>query len=146
MIVISSSLFGLSVNLSLAGRYFGGEFKESFLPKEKYPGIVFIALAEAEGLFVSKGALFIDSRSREEYSAGHILGAVSVPYDEKREILAPADFGTSPDKTVVVYCHGGDCKMSVNLAKVLSTSGFKNIKIYSGGWAEWVSARLPVEK
>jgi rhodanese-related sulfurtransferase len=146
IIVISSFLFGLGVNLSLVGRYFGGEFKQSFFERDNYPGIAFISLAETEDLFVSRGALFIDSRSPEEYSAGHILGAVSVPYDRKRRSLTPADLGVPPDKTVVVYCHGGDCQMSVNLAKVFSTSGFKNIKIYTGGWAEWEAARLPQEK
>ena len=124
----------------------GGEFRDGFFLKEEHPGIAFIAVAEAEDLFASRTALFIDSRSRKEYEAGHIPGAVSVPYDAGKKSPTPADLAVPQDRTLVVYCHGGGCQMSISLAKALSSSGFKDIKIYAGGLAEWESLRLPMEK
>ena len=146
MIVVGASLLGLGWNFPLVKRYIRGEFRLNFLAPEKFPGIAFITLAEAEDLFAGRQALFVDSRSTEEYSAGHILGAVNIPYEEKKAKEAVAGLGIPTNRTIVVYCHGGDCQMSVSLAKILQEAGFKTIKIYSGGWAEWAAAGLPEEK
>ncbi len=145
-IAAGTSLLGIGWNLPLAKRFLKGEFRQSFLAPEKYPAISFITLSEAQDLFAERGALFVDSRSAEEYADGHILGAVSIPYDEKRAKERAVDLGIAKDRTIVVYCHGGDCQMSIGLAKILQEAGFKTIKIYSGGWAEWAAAGLPVEK
>ncbi len=146
IIAACASVLGLGWNFPLLKRYLRGEFRQSFLAPEKYPGIAFISLAEAQDLFVGGQALFVDSRSREEYSAGHILGAINIPFEEKKAKETVGKLGIPASKMIVVYCHGGDCQMSIGLAKLLSSAGFKTIKIYSGGWAEWAAAGLPVEK
>ena len=50
-----------------------------------------------------------------------------------------------PDKRLVVYCQGGDCQTSQSLARLLHDRGFKDIRIYGGGWTEWSAAGLPAE-
>jgi rhodanese-related sulfurtransferase len=146
IIAACASVLGLGGNFPLLKRYLQGEFRQSFLAPEKYPGLAFISLAEAQDLFVGRQALFVDSRSSEEYSAGHILGAINIPLEEKKAKETVERLGIPPSRIIVVYCHGGDCQMSIGLARLLSTAGFKAIKIYSGGWAEWAAAGLPVEK
>jgi rhodanese-related sulfurtransferase len=44
----------------------------------------------------------LDVRPREEYEAGHIPGAVSIPLDELADHLAELP----PDQEIVAYCRG----------------------------------------
>lgn len=51
------------------------------------------------------GALIIDVRTQSEYDAGHIDGAIHIPYD----VIAEQISGHTTDKQqqIVVYCHSG---------------------------------------
>jgi rhodanese-related sulfurtransferase len=146
-IVALSCLLGAAVNFSLVRRFFAGEFRDSFLLREKYPGIRLITLAETEDLFASGSeAVFVDSRSRREFAAGHIPGALTIPLEENRESLPEGVLAYPPDQTLVVYCEGGDCQTSLALARLIHDRGFRDIRIFTGGWAEWAASGLPVEQ
>lgn len=86
------------------------------------------------------GQVIIDARPVELYNIGHIPTAISIP----------ADSGSLPnspkEKKTIVYCSGMGCKDSSNLAKRLKENGWKNVKIYEGGWEEWVITGHEVEK
>lgn len=145
-ILILSSIIGLGANFHLIKKYLQREFRQSFLSSEKFPAITFISLPEAEELFVSKEAIFIDSRPKADYWEGHILGALSIPFEQQKDKEALVELGLLPDKSLVVYCDGGACQSSVELAKSLAAYGFKSIKVFFGGWVEWVQAGLPISK
>lgn len=145
LILLISSIFGAAANFSLVRRFFAGEFKPGFLAPEEFPGIRFITLAEAEDLFARRGAVFVDSRSREESDAGHIPGALNIPLEESRDRLDGEILPYPPDQILVIYCEGGDCQTSISLAKLIHAQGFRDIRIFTGGWAEWSAAGLPVE-
>lgn len=145
-ILLLSCILGFSVNFSLIKRFVKGEFDQSFISAKKYPHISFIALAEAEDLFISQKALFIDSRREEAYASGYILGALNIPYEDGEEELRLEHFDLTPDKTLVVYCDGSECQSSIHLAKFLHERGYKDIRVFFGGWQEWVEAGLPVEE
>ncbi len=150
MIAIAALSFviGTAVNFSLVRRFFGGEFRQGFIDREKYPDIRYITLAEAEELF-SRGqeaAVFIDSRRRDDFVAGHIPGSWSIPLEDHRKDLPNGFLSFAPDKTLVVYCEGGDCQTSTALAKRIQAEGFRDIRIFSGGWGEWSEAGLPAEE
>ncbi len=147
-VVALSVVLGTAVNFSLVRRFFSGEFRQGFVDREKYPGIRYITLAEAEDLFShgQEAALFIDSRSREEYAAGHIPGALSLALEEHAGGLAEGEVAAPVEKPIVVYCEGGDCATSTAMAKWISARGFQDVRIFSGGFAEWAAAGLPVEK
>ena len=51
---------------------------------------------------VAKGAVLVDVRSKEEFDAGHVDGAINVPVDT----VASHDFGKK-DAPLVVYCGSG---------------------------------------
>jgi rhodanese-related sulfurtransferase len=96
------------------------------------------------------GLLFIDSRSRDEFSAGHIPGALPVPLEElQRSGMTEAGPGPSLPlafpgaQTLVVYCEGGDCRTSLALARIIHDRGYADIRVFSGGWLEWSAAGLP---
>lgn len=97
--------------------------------------------------FVDAGAaLLIDARDAHEFEEGHIPGALNLPYDEavtdpaRLESLAPLD------RPIVVYCGGGTCEVSLNLANELYYSvGYSKVAVYMGGYPEWVEHGLEVE-
>ncbi len=145
LIILASALLGLSAHFPLFQKFLKGEFRESLFSSAQYPGIVLIGLAQAEELFVRREALFIDSRPENKFEEGHTLGARSVPLEEnKKKLKAPLDVPL--DRTIVVYCEGGDCQDSLALAKMLHEQGYTKILVFTGGWAEWVSTGNPTDK
>ncbi len=134
------------VHSPLIKRFVRGEFRQSFFQAAEYPGVRMITLAEAEDLWAAGEALVIDARAGELYAQGHVPRARNIPADGSgnafpREILDRPD-----DMTIVVYCEGGACQSSLALAKRLHDEGFKDIRVFSGGWEEWTKAGLPEEK
>jgi len=140
-----SVILGLSLNYSLVRRYFQDEFSHGFISEEDYPNITFITLPEAEDLFLQGGAAFIDSRTSDKFGSGRILGAVNIPFegDHTEDSLENLTFPSG--KTLVIYCDGSECQSSVLLAKVLHDRGFVSLKVFFGGWEEWLQEGLPIE-
>jgi rhodanese-related sulfurtransferase len=77
-------------------------------------------------------------RPREEYEAGHIEGAQSIPIDELEQHLAqiPAD------REVVAYCRGPFCVYAHDAVRRLQSAG-RSAKRLDIGWPEWRLAGLP---
>lgn len=82
----------------------------------------------------------LDVRPVEEYRAGHIPGALSVPLEHLKEILAklPAD------KEIVAYCRGPYCILAVQAVEVLREMGFKAIRLEESV-QDWRAMGFPVE-
>lgn len=79
--------------------------------------------------------VWVDARSREEFEAGHIAGAVWL-YEGEWEALLD-DFLDEWDgrQVVVAYCGAGDCKASQSVAKRLKQEvGVEKIVVLRGGW------------
>lgn len=140
-----SVILGGALHFRLVKRYFAGEFREGFVDAGRYPGIAFIGRAEVEELFQAGGAVLVDSRTAAEYAAGHIPGAVNAPLDSPERALADLAAGRPLGRPIVVYCEGGDCQTSTAAARLIHDRGFRDVRVYQGGWADWLSAGLPVE-
>jgi rhodanese-related sulfurtransferase len=84
--------------------------------------------------------IVLDARPADEYRAGHIPGAVSLPLDqlERRLEELPAD------KEVVAYCRGPYCVMSYDVVEALRARGRRARRLVDG-FPEWRAAGLPVE-
>jgi rhodanese-related sulfurtransferase len=82
--------------------------------------------------------VLIDVRPGEEYAAGHIDGARSIPIDELDARLAelPAD------REVVAYCRGPFCAYAHDAVRRLRGSGRRSRRL-ADGWPEW---RLAAER
>ena len=78
---------------------------------------------------VAKGAMLVDVRSKEEFDAGHIEGAVNVPVDT----VGAHDFGAK-DTVLVVYCGSG--ARSARAASTLVGAGFTQVHDL-GAMANW---------
>ena len=105
-----------------------------------------VKLATVKQFFDARAAVIVDARTPEEYAAGHIQGAVSLPFDDvarDQSLLRRFDAGGKP---TIVYCGGGDCELSRDLAGLLLDAGQKKMLVYMGGYPEWEQAGYPVGK
>ncbi len=84
-------------------------------------------------------AIVLDVRPEEEYLAGHIPGAVSVPLDQ----LATRLEELPREKEVVAYCRGPYCFMAFEAVRLLRARG-REARRLEDGFPEWKSAGLPV--
>lgn len=89
---------------------------------------------EAEVL-IQEGAQLIDVRTPEEYVAGHMEGAVSIPLDTLRENLSRID----RNKPVYLYCHSGT--RSYYGARLLMENGFSEVRHLAGGFGFYDTVR-----
>jgi rhodanese-related sulfurtransferase/DNA-binding transcriptional ArsR family regulator len=85
-------------------------------------------------------AVLLDVRPAEEYDAGHLPMARSVPLNEIRQGLK----ALSPEIEVVAYCRGPFCRWSDEAIELLRAKGFKASKL-SYGIAEWQAAGFTPE-
>jgi rhodanese-related sulfurtransferase len=90
-------------------------------------------------------ALVLDAREPSEYAAGHIPGAVNLPYDQVAGNLQRLEQLDTAGRPVVVYCGGGSCEMSLSLAWDLVTAGQTRVAVYKGGYPDWTDAGFPTE-
>jgi thiosulfate/3-mercaptopyruvate sulfurtransferase len=115
-----------------------------FVPRERSGDV-----ASAEELLERLGderLVLVDARVGERYRgevepidavAGHIPGAVNVPYTECGRI------GELEGDDVVVYC-GSGITAAVDVLE-LARRG-RRARLYPGSWSEWSSRGLPVER
>ena len=84
--------------------------------------------------------VLVDVRPTEEYEAGHIDGARSIPIDELEQRLAelPAD------REVVAYCRGPFCAYAHDAVRRMQTAGLRARRLEEG-WPEWRLAGKPVQ-
>jgi len=104
-----------------------------------------VPLAEAEKLFAHQAAVFLDARSKPEYDAGHIQGAVNLPWHEVEQRFMAVAEGISPDRPIITYCDGEACALSKDLALFLKEMGYEKVRVLVNGWSLWRDAGLPVE-
>ena len=92
-----------------------------------------ISMEEAKGrLETEKGYILVDVRTPEEYSEGHIPGAINIP----NETIADKVPEELPDKNqlIFVYCRSG--RRSKEASGKLAAMGFSNI-VEIGGIIDW---------
>jgi rhodanese-related sulfurtransferase len=87
------------------------------------------------------GVVVLDVRPAEEYAAGHIPGAISIPVDELAERVAELP----NDAEVVAYCRGAYCVLAYDAVRLLHARGRKAVRL-TDGMLEWRLAELPVDK
>jgi len=103
----------------------------------------FKELAPAHGvLLINKGAAVLDLRSRDEFSAGHVIGARNIPLDELDARMGELE----PHKAgpLLLVCKNGES--AGGAAARLAKQGFQQLTVLKGGIAAWQQEHFPLER
>ena len=102
-------------------------------------GLEPVTLGELRRRLRDGSATVIDVRPREEYQAGHIPGALSLPVPELSRRL-----GELPRRReIIAYCRGPYCLFSLDAVTLLRKKGFRARRAHEG-LPDWRLAGLPV--
>jgi rhodanese-related sulfurtransferase/predicted transcriptional regulator len=82
----------------------------------------------------------LDVRPADEFSAGHLPGAINIPIQELEKRLRELP----KRKEIIAYCRGPYCLMSYDAVSLLRKKGIKARRL-EAGLPEWRAAGLPVE-
>lgn len=88
-------------------------------------------LEEEEFRVQSKNQQLIDTRERESFNAGHIMGARNFPYSMLKEV------GQSLRKDRPIYLYAQTKGMEARSVNILYKQGFRNIYVLKGGFDQW---------
>ena len=92
-----------------------------------------------------RGAIFIDARVEEDYSAGRIKGAVSLPVWQFEELKQEFKDEFPTHMMIVTYCSGRECDDSHVLAQRLLDEGYTDVMVFIDGYPGWEEEGFPIE-
>lgn len=108
--------------------------------------------AKTVAQLLQAGATYVDTRTDAEFKAGHVPGAVLVPYGEKS--AKDADFDAAQDKfdlaklgndrdaLLVFACNGPECWKSFKASSAAVKAGYRKVHWFRGGFPEWRSSGM----
>jgi len=110
--------------------------------------------AQARAVYDDEGResgaiLFVDARDEAKYRSGHIPGAILLDQYRFSHYWSSVEGQVLGAFVVVVYCDGGDCEDSINLAQTLKQDmGLLDdrVFIYRGGMKDWEQQGREVER
>ncbi len=159
IIAILSAVLGLGINsIHPNGIPYGGKYRElssgdgPIVPPSAQKGDPpFIAIDVAEMEHSNSNTLFVDARSPEEFNCGTIPGAINIPFeylpdDNLDQYFDSALGGVTKDFSIITFCSGEECDLSLHLGRNLQALGYTNIAIFFGGAREWEKFGLPMER
>lgn len=88
----------------------------------------------------AREVIILDARPANEYAAGHIPGAVSVPIDELQRRLRQLP----RSRPYVAYCRGPYCVYADQAVEQLRAAG-RRARRLATGFPEWKAAGMPIE-
>jgi rhodanese-related sulfurtransferase/biotin operon repressor len=84
--------------------------------------------------------IVLDVRPPEEFQAGHLPRAISIPLSQLRSRLRKLP----KRREIVAYCRGPYCVMAIDAVQLLRAEGYRAHRL-DDGIAEWRARGLPVE-
>ena len=105
-------------------------------------GITRVSAAGAQEMLRWAGVTVLDVRTPQEFSAGHIQGAMLLPVDELPRRIA--ELFPAKQKKILVYCRAGS--RSAAASRVLRKNGFEQVADLQGGIMDWMGNGFPTVK
>jgi len=103
-----------------------------------------ITLAQAKALY-DQGVIFVDSRSPQQFAEKQIEGALNLPLEFLEGGARPDALNIiDPGAKVVIYCSGGDCHASHDVAIRLNALGYNSCYVLKDGIPAWEAAGYPM--
>jgi rhodanese-related sulfurtransferase len=97
-----------------------------------------IGVEEARREIAGGDATAVDVRSEEEWSEGHVPGAIHLPDGDPEQATKPLEDGA---RLMVIAKDG---KLAVRAAKDLNEQGYDAVAV-DGGMDDWVSEDFPIQ-
>jgi len=111
--------------------------------------------AQVESLMAA-GARYIDARNQEEFAAGHVPGAILVPYVEKSAKDPGYDpkldqfdlqrLGDNKAQPLVFGCNGPECWKSFKASRAALQAGYTKVYWFRTGVPAWRSSGRPLDR
>lgn len=104
-------------------------------------------MAKVEKAIQDGSHLIVDVREPEEFSLGHLVGAINVPrgvLEFRTDPGYPGSISSLSDKAakIILYCRSG--ARSALAAQSLGQLGYTAVTSMAGGFMAWEGAKLPV--
>ena len=90
----------------------------------------------------SEGVLVVDIRTKDEYDQGHIAGVKHIDFYRSDFMEAMSEL--DKNSPLIIHCAKGG--RSGKASKKLKEAGFMKIYDYTGGYTDWLSKGLEIEK
>lgn len=110
----------------------------------------FATIAEVQRATDDANTVLIDARRLDEYQAGHIPGAINIPFTANASADGPKTWlsstelrtlyesaGVTPDRRIIPYCTTG--VRSAATYFTLRLLGYENVSLFTGSFKEWSS-------
>src|SRR5262245_22933265 len=117
-------------------------------PSEGQPTEVLeeVQLRAVREIIASKSMVPVDGRSEADYENGHLPGAfviIAANFDNRFPQVAAQH---AREGAYLIYCGSGQCGLSRQLAALLQTKGYHQLKLYPYGYNDWFLAGNPIAK
>ena len=126
---------GTAIAVLVLGAVVAGGCASAAMPDRVMPDALLAAID------TGTAPVIVDVRTRREYEAGHVPGAIHVPFYAL--LVRPDDVPGPRERPVVVYCEHGPRAGMARLA--LRLAGFTDVRYLDGHMAGWKRRGLPVE-
>ena len=111
---------------------------------ETESGVRAVFIREAYRLFEAGDYIFVDAREEDEFRAGHIEGALSLPF-ERFPTLYPELQVWAAGQPLLVYGGSANLIAADELARALREQGEEELLIFAAGFESWRAHGYPVE-
>ena len=102
-----------------------------------------VTRAEVQAGIAAGTLVVVDALGESYYASQHLPGALNLPpehVDARAAAVLP-----DKDASIVTYCAGPACSNSEQVSKRLRALGYRQVRTYPGGIADWVDAGLATE-
>ncbi len=147
VLIAFGALFGLTLNHQLVMDAFSGRLvpqPRQGVQEQMSAALPVPVLIDEVRQLLASGALLVDARNPDLYSIGHIAGAVSLPIVEIDTELPEFIERVAKGRSIITYCSGFGCPDSFDLGVRLIEAGYRDVRVFEGGFPEWRDAGLPV--
>ncbi|MFA7670308.1 MAG: metalloregulator ArsR/SmtB family transcription factor [Burkholderiaceae bacterium] len=137
----SVEMANVLVTLSSYVEYQQGQIKKVLASSRQSPeGMEWVSIRDLLGRMDAGTVVLLDVRTDDEYSQGHLPGALNIPIEQLEQRMDEL----SGNADVVAYCQGQYCVLTMDAVNILRAGG-KRARPLAGGVSEWRAAGLTTE-
>ena len=123
----------------------GSAWAEKPFAPDNVAGTTRVTAEKVVDLAALPDLVIIDNRHAEEFTKGHIEGAINLLDTDLRQTDV-ARLAPRLDTPLLFYCNGERCLRSSHAAKMAAGWGYTRIYWFRGGWQEWLDKQLPITR